>query len=213
MYKCISNSYKLHEGSSQLLYSLLILFCLCPSNLSTLMHHWVPLPSAYVQQENRTWKRMTHTLIHTTHKCSSYLSIYIPSIQHLNFLFIYYITLFLLGLQLQHVEVPRSGAESELQLWAYTTATLDPSHICGLCCSLQQHQIFNLLSKARDPTHVLMDNQLDLFLLCHNGNSQTDITSKIKIKRTKSTQFPPGILSLKKYIYNNGQMSVKISSW
>ena len=39
---------------------------------------------------------------------------------------------FFLGPHLQHMEVPRLGAELELQLPAYTTAiaTWDPNHIC-----------------------------------------------------------------------------------
>ena len=51
-------------------------------------------------------------------------------------------------------EVPRLGVELELQLLAYTTATVtqDPSPVCDLCCSLQQHWILNPLSKARDRT-------------------------------------------------------------
>ena len=57
------------------------------------------------------------------------------------------------------MEVPRLGVESELQLQAYTTATAtpDPSHICDLHHSLQQHGILNRLSKARDGTHILVD--------------------------------------------------------
>ena len=41
-----------------------------------------------------------------------------------------------LGLQLQHMEVPRLGVDSELQLPAYTTATetQNPSHGCNLHC-------------------------------------------------------------------------------
>ena len=37
-----------------------------------------------------------------------------------------------LGLHLRHMEVPRPGVESELQLPAYTTATaiLDPGRVC-----------------------------------------------------------------------------------
>ena len=60
---------------------------------------------------------------------------------------------------LQHMEVPRLGIEFKLQLLAYTTATAmpDPSCICDLHCSLQQHQILNPLSKARDQTHILVD--------------------------------------------------------
>ena len=48
----------------------------------------------------------------------------------------------------------------ELQLSAYATATAiamqDPSHICDLHHSSQQHQILNHLSEARDQTHNLM---------------------------------------------------------
>ena len=52
----------------------------------------------------------------------------------------------------QHKEVPRLGVELELQLLAYTTviAMQDPSLICNLHHSSQQHQILNPLSKARD---------------------------------------------------------------
>ena len=49
-----------------------------------------------------------------------------------------------------YVEVPRLGVKSELQLAVYATATQDLSHIYNLCCSLQQHQILNPLSDARD---------------------------------------------------------------
>ena len=59
-----------------------------------------------------------------------------------------------------HMEVPRLGVKSELQLLAYTTATAmqDLSHICDLHHSSQQHQILNPLSEARDQTHILMDS-------------------------------------------------------
>ena len=59
---------------------------------------------------------------------------------------------------LWHMEVPRVGAESELQLLAYTTATTiqDPSRACDLHHSSQQHWILNSLSEARDRTQVLM---------------------------------------------------------
>ena len=67
--------------------------------------------------------------------------------------------LLFLGSQVQHVEVPRLGVESELQLTAYTTATAtqDLSHVWDLHRSLWQRRILNPLSKARDPTHILMD--------------------------------------------------------
>ena len=63
---------------------------------------------------------------------------------------------------LWHMEVPRLGVESELQLPAYATATAtqDPSHICNLYHSSQQHQILNPLSEARYRTHILVDNRV-----------------------------------------------------
>ena len=58
-----------------------------------------------------------------------------------------------------HMEVPRLGVQSELQLPAYTTATAtqDPSCICDLHHSSQQRRILNPLSRAGDGTHILMD--------------------------------------------------------
>ena len=56
-----------------------------------------------------------------------------------------------LGLYPRHMEVPRLGVESELQLPAYTTATVtpDPRSICDLCRSLWQCWILNPLSEVR----------------------------------------------------------------
>ena len=54
------------------------------------------------------------------------------------------------------MEVPRLRVELE----AYTTATLDLSRICDLCCSLQQLQILNLLREARDQNGILMETTL-----------------------------------------------------
>ena len=64
-----------------------------------------------------------------------------------------------LGLHTRHMEVPRWGVELDLQLPASTTATAtwDPSLLCDLHHSLQQHWILNSLSKTRDRTCVLMD--------------------------------------------------------
>ena len=49
------------------------------------------------------------------------------------------------------MEVPRPGAESELQLPAHTTATAaqDPIHVCDQHHSSWQRQILNPLSEAR----------------------------------------------------------------
>ena len=64
-----------------------------------------------------------------------------------------------LGLHPWHIEVPRLGVKSELQLSAYTTvtATPDPSHACDLHHSSQQGRILSSMSEARDQTRVLMD--------------------------------------------------------
>uniref|UniRef100_A0A5G2QG63 Heparanase n=1 Tax=Sus scrofa TaxID=9823 RepID=A0A5G2QG63_PIG len=61
--------------------------------------------------------------------------------------------------QPQHMEVPRLGAELELWLLAYTTATetADPGCICDLYHSSWQYWILNPLSKARDQTCDFMD--------------------------------------------------------
>ena len=62
-----------------------------------------------------------------------------------------------LGLHLQQMEVSRLGVKSALQLQASTAmATLEPSHIFYLDCSLRQHRILNPLGEARDQTHILL---------------------------------------------------------
>ena len=64
---------------------------------------------------------------------------------------------FFLGLHLWHMEVPRLGVDSELQLLTYTTATAmrDLSHVCDLYHSSRQCQILNPLSRARNQTSSL----------------------------------------------------------
>ena len=58
----------------------------------------------------------------------------------------------------RHIEVLRLGVQLELQLPAYTTATAtpDPSHVCHLYHSSQQHWIVNPLSQTRDRTRSLL---------------------------------------------------------
>ena len=58
-----------------------------------------------------------------------------------------------------HMEVPRLGVKSELQLPSYTTAIAmqDPSWVSQLHHRSQQCWILNPLSKARDRTGVLKD--------------------------------------------------------
>ena len=63
-------------------------------------------------------------------------------IKDLGFIFVFS---FFLGPHLQHMEVPRLGVESELQLSACATATATPdlSHVCNLHRSSPQHRILN----------------------------------------------------------------------
>ena len=72
------------------------------------------------------------------------------------FIFIFFV---FLGPHPWHVEVPRQGVESELQLPAYATATamLDLSRVCDLHHKSWQRQILNPLNKARNQTCILMD--------------------------------------------------------
>ncbi len=78
--------------------------------------------------------------------------------------YLYFLFVFL-GPNPQHMEVPRLGVESELQLPAYTpaTATQDPSRVCELARpdpyttnSSRQRRIINPLSKGRGRTRNLM---------------------------------------------------------
>ena len=87
---------------------------------------------------------------------------------------VFFVCLFcFLGPHPCHMEIPRPGVESELQLPAHTEAiaTWDLSHVCNLDCSSQQCQILNPLIEAKDWTHILMDTSRVLNPLSHNGNS------------------------------------------
>ena len=68
------------------------------------------------------------------------------------FLRSYFILFYFLGLHRQHMEVPKLGVASELQLQAYTTAVTMPDLILihDLFHILRQCQILNPLSEARD---------------------------------------------------------------
>ena len=61
-----------------------------------------------------------------------------------------------LGLHLGHMD-GRSQARGWIRAVATATATPDPSRICDLHRSSQQHCILNPLSKARNPICILMD--------------------------------------------------------
>ena len=73
--------------------------------------------------------------------------------------FVFVFVFVFLGPHPWHLEVPRLGIETELQLPAYTKAiaTWDPSHVCDLHHSSQQCQILNPLIEARDRTQILID--------------------------------------------------------
>ena len=73
--------------------------------------------------------------------------------------YLIYLFIVFLGPHLQHMEVPRLGVKSELQLPADTTATavLDLSRVCDPHHSSQQHRILNPLSEARDRTLTPVD--------------------------------------------------------
>ena len=77
------------------------------------------------------------------------------------YFFIYLILKNFLSLScfLRHMEVPRLGVESELELPAYTTATAtwNPSHVCDLHHSSQQRWILNPLIEVKDQSCILMD--------------------------------------------------------
>ena len=71
-----------------------------------------------------------------------------------------------LGSHLRHMQFPRLGVESELQLPDYATAiaTQDSSHICNLHHSSQQCRIPNPVSKVRE----LICIPMDICWVCHH---------------------------------------------
>ena len=91
---------------------------------------------------------------------------------------------FFLGPHPKHMEVPRLGVKSELQLsaWATATATLDSKHICELQRSLLQCQILNPLIEARERTVFSRTVHQVLNPLSRNKNS-----SKVKFLREDAT--------------------------
>ena len=85
-----------------------------------------------------------------------------------------------------HIEVPRLGITSELQLPAYTTATAtwDLSHVCHLHHSSWQHWILNPLIEARDWTCILMNTSWIHFCCTTVGTLRDEF---IEIRNTAST--------------------------
>ena len=72
--------------------------------------------------------------------------------QQIHFIIFIYLIFLSLGLHLHHMEVPRLGVESELQLLACATATAawGLNCVCNLHHSSWQHWILNPLMEARD---------------------------------------------------------------
>ena len=70
------------------------------------------------------------------------------------YFFVCFFCFVFLGLHPWHIEVPRLGVQSELQLLAYAraTGTRDPSHIHDVHHSSWRCQILNLLIESRDQT-------------------------------------------------------------
>ena len=83
---------------------------------------------------------------------------------------------FFLGPDPWHMEVPSLDDLSELQLWAYTTATAmwNLSHVCDLYHSSQQCRLLNTLKKVSDQTHILMDTSPIHFLCTVMGTPELD---------------------------------------
>ena len=93
------------------------------------------------------------------------------------------------------MEVPRLGAESDLQLPAYTTATAvqGSSRVCHLHHSSQQHQILNPLSKPRDQRTA---SSWMLLGLTHWATVGTPYCRRFWLCLSYSFSTPPGSLDL-----------------
>ena len=76
-----------------------------------------------------------------------------PPFLFFSFLSFFFFFFCFLGSHSRHIEVPSLGAESELLLPTYTTATAtqDPSRVCNL-----HHSSWPLI-EARDQTRILID--------------------------------------------------------
>ena len=95
-----------------------------------------------------------------------------------------FLFVFFLGPKVRHMDVPRLGVQSELQLLAYATAIAaqGPRHICDLHHSSQQSQSLDPLSKARDRTHILRDISWILFHCTTIGNPRNSYQVYISLE-------------------------------
>ena len=89
---------------------------------------------------------------------------------------------FFLGPHPWHMEVPRLGIESQLQLPAYTTVTAVqcPSHVCDLHHSSRQNWILNLLSEAGNGTCHLIVTSWIHFCCATTGTPLTRFSTVVR---------------------------------
>ena len=97
------------------------------------------------------------------------------------------------------MEFPRLGVRLELQLPAYTraTTTLEPSRVCDLHHSSQQHQILNALIEARDRTCQLMVPHRIRFHCTTTGIPHHSFLRLILVHREDWQWFRKSILHIK----------------
>ena len=117
-------------------------------------------------------------------------------------------TFFFLGPHPWHMEVPKLGFESELQMPAYATATAAPdlSHICDLHHSSWQCRILNPLSEARDRTgNLLVPSQI-----CHHGTMTG--TPLLGLQLQELCPQPLGALSHVYYFRGTGPLFSQLAS-
>ena len=116
--------------------------------------------------------------------------------------FFFFVFFFFLGLHVQH----RLGVESKLQLLVYATATAmpDPNCIFDPPCSLQQGQICNSLSEAKDQTHILVDTS---WVHYHWATTGTPLSLLMSQEENRKEKFrileKKNLLKKEKYINMN----------
>ena len=108
-------------------------------------------------------------------------SFHMPQMQPKKKVFCFFLFFCFWGPHPWHMDIPRLGVNSELQLLTYatTTAMRDLTHICDLFHSSRQCWIPEPLSKARDQTQVFMETSRIPFHWATTGTSKK-IFNKIK---------------------------------
>ena len=137
--------------------------------------------------------------------CSWYVSDISPgSVFFLLFCFVF------LGPHLHHMDVPRLGVESKLQLPAYAmaTATPDLSCICNLHHSSQQHRILDPLSRNRNQACVLMDTSR----VC-STEPQQEILAPISFNQCRNLHIRPLVPLDSMYVMADGDTGLFFSKW